>query len=127
MNLGKLAAITLAGAFLTSIFFYSPSNGKKFLSFGSIALANSENDEFMGYASTGESVIVTSISGSFYGDYSEYRDFTYKIGEEQIEATAICAGGGNKWRAKGYGEYEATSEATLKMVRFVCDYQGQMD
>ncbi len=27
----------------------------------------------------------------------------------------------------GDGEYEAKSEATLKMVRFVCDYQGQMD
>ncbi|MEM1170353.1 MAG: hypothetical protein AAGJ08_15060 [Cyanobacteria bacterium P01_H01_bin.35] len=81
----------------------------------------------MGYAFTGESVIVTSISSSFYGDFNVYRDFTYKIGEEKIEATAICAGGGNKWKAKGYGEYEAKSEATLKMVRFVCAYQGKMD
>ncbi|NEQ36725.1 MAG: hypothetical protein F6K40_10730 [Okeania sp. SIO3I5] len=125
MNFRKLVVTIIAGTFLTFIPFYFEA--KKPLLYVGIALANPENDEFMGYASTGESVIVTSISGSFYGNFSEYRNFTYKIGEEQIEATAICAGGGNKWRAKGYGEYEAQSEATLKMVRFVCSYQGQMD
>ncbi len=114
MNFNQIAAITLTGAIFTS-------------TGGAIAITYENGDEFVGYASTGEEVVVRSISGSFYGDYSEYRDFTYTIGEDSVEGTAVCAGGGNKWIAKGYGEYEAESEATLNMVRFVCGYEGTLD
>ena len=113
MNFNKIAAITLTGAVLTS-------------TGATLAQTTYEGDEFMGYASTGEAVVVTSISGYFYGDYSEYRDFTYTIGNDYIEGTALCAGGGTKWIAEGYGEYEAQSEATLNMVRFVCEYEGEL-
>lgn len=114
MNFNQIAAITLTGAVLTS-------------TGGALAITYENGDEFVGYASTGEEVVVRSISGSFYGDYSEYRDFSYTIGEDYVEGTAVCAGGGNKWIAKGYGEYEAQSEATLNMVRFVCGYEGTLD
>ena len=112
--LKKIAALTLTGTVLTS-------------TGAALAITLENGDEFIGYASTGEEVTVRSIDGYFYGDYSEYRDFTYTIGEDYIEATALCAGGGNKWIAKGYGEYEAQSEATLNMVRFVCGYEGEIE
>ena len=110
----KIAALTLTGTVLTS-------------TGATLAITLENGDEFVGYASTGEEVTVRSIAGYFYGDYSEYRDFTYTIGNDYIEGTALCAGGGNKWIAKGYGEYEAQSEATLNMVRFVCSYEGEME
>ncbi len=83
MNFHKIAAMTLTGAVLTS-------------SGAALALTYENGDEFMGYASTGEEIVVRSISGYLYGDYSEYRDFTYSIGSDYIEGTVACAGGGNK-------------------------------
>lgn len=71
--------------------------------------------EFMGFALTGEAISV-NINSVNKSDSS--LDFEYKIGDELISASADCKN--NRWYAKGYEWYSPQSEATQKMLNFVC-------
>lgn len=71
--------------------------------------------EFMGTASSGESVSVNANSIRPSGDSI---DFEYRIGDELIVANADCSG--NRWYAEKYGWYSPQSEATQSMLNFVC-------
>lgn len=71
--------------------------------------------EFMGKASTGESVSVNT--GSIQKNGTEVR-FRYQIGTEQIIAKADCLN--NRWFAEGYGWFNPQSSATQKMINYVC-------
>jgi hypothetical protein len=69
----------------------------------------------MGQASTGESVYVNNSSvkkttGSI--------NFTYKIGNELVDARADCSG--NRWYASNYGWSSPSSQATQEMLSYVC-------
>lgn len=71
--------------------------------------------EFMGFASTGEGV---SVSVNSVNRLDGSVDFDYKVGDELISASADCDG--NQWYTKDYGWYSPRSEATQKMMNFVC-------
>jgi hypothetical protein len=46
--------------------------------------------------------------------------FRYKIGNETIAANADC--NGKRWYASGYGWYSPASQATQKMLDYVCSF-----
>lgn len=71
--------------------------------------------EFMGVASTGEGI---SVNRNSIDKSASSVDFEYKIGDELISASADCKS--NRWYAEGYGWYSPQSEATQKMLNFVC-------
>jgi len=71
--------------------------------------------EFVGTASSGESVSVNVSSLSLVGDLV---DFEYQIGDERIQASADCFE--NRWYAEGYGWYSPQSTATQSMLNVVC-------
>jgi len=71
--------------------------------------------KFMGKASTGESVYVDSSSVKKTTDSI---NFTYKIGNELVDARADCSG--NRWYASKYGWSSPSSQATQEMLSYVC-------
>ncbi|MEO1622101.1 MAG: hypothetical protein AAFU53_13850, partial [Cyanobacteria bacterium J06632_3] len=71
--------------------------------------------EFMGTASSGESIAV-NVSSIFPGE--EFIEFEYRIGDEYIFASADCFE--NRWYAEGYGWYPPQSSATQNMLDYVC-------
>lgn len=71
--------------------------------------------EFMGFASTGEGV---SINAGSIDKLGSSINFEYKIGDEIISAVADC--NNNQWHIKDYGWYSPQSEATQKLLNFVC-------
>ncbi|MEM8503381.1 MAG: hypothetical protein AAF716_09540 [Cyanobacteria bacterium P01_D01_bin.1] len=73
--------------------------------------------EFMGAASTGESISVNTNSITKSGNSIK---FEYKIGDESISANADCAQ--NKWYAENYDWYSPQSKATQDMMNFVCSF-----
>ncbi len=73
--------------------------------------------EFMGSASTGESVSVSNQSIVVREGNVQFR---YRIGKDIIDATADCAS--NQWFASGYGWYTPQSQATQSMLDYVCSF-----
>ena len=71
--------------------------------------------EFMGTASSGESV---SVNVSSIRPAGEFIDFEYQIGNEYVFASADCFE--NRWYAEGYGWYPPQSQATQNMLNYVC-------
>ncbi len=73
--------------------------------------------EFVGYASTEESVYVDrgSIQKSGKGI-----NFKYQIGKNIVSATADCQG--DRWYAEGYDWYSPQSPATQNMLAYVCQF-----
>lgn len=74
-----------------------------------------ESWQRLGMAVTGEEVAVDSGSIQKSG---RNLNFIYKIGDEVISANADCSG--NRWFANGYGWQSPKSEATIKMLNYVC-------
>ncbi|MGB5963130.1 MAG: hypothetical protein WBG73_21010 [Coleofasciculaceae cyanobacterium] len=71
---------------------------------------------YMGSGSTGEPVYVSPGS---IGWSDGKLLFTYRIGNEAVDAYADC--GSNRWFASGYGWNSPKSEATKKMLSYVCN------
>jgi hypothetical protein len=71
----------------------------------------------MGAASTGESV---SVDTNSINKANETIRFNYKIGNDLIAANADC--NNNRWYADGYGWYSPQSQATQKMLNYVCKF-----
>jgi hypothetical protein len=72
--------------------------------------------QFIGTASTGESVFVDSSSIKKSADVI---DFTYRIGGEVLVARADCSG--DRWYVNKYGRwYSPSSQATQDMLSYVC-------
>ncbi len=69
----------------------------------------------MGTASTGERVYVDTAS---IEKLAGTADFTYKIGNELVDAHADCQG--NRWYANKYGWNSPKSSATQEMLGYVC-------
>ncbi|MEG3858077.1 hypothetical protein [Microcoleus sp. herbarium12] len=72
--------------------------------------------QFIGTASTGESVFVDSSSIKKSADAI---DFTYRIGGEVLVARADC--GGDRWYVNKYDKwYSPSSQAIQDMLSYVC-------
>lgn len=72
--------------------------------------------QFVGTASTGESIFVDSSSIKKSADAI---DFTYRIGGEVLVARADC--GGDRWYVNKYDKwYSPSSQATQDMLSYVC-------
>lgn len=72
--------------------------------------------QFMGNASTGESIFVDTNSISRSADAV---DFTYRIGAEVLAARADC--NRNQWYVNNYRQwYSPSSQATQEMLTYVC-------
>jgi hypothetical protein len=72
--------------------------------------------QFIGTASTGESVFVDSSSIKKSADVI---DFTYRIKGEVLVARADCSG--NRWYVNKYDRwYSPSSQATQDMLSYVC-------
>jgi hypothetical protein len=71
--------------------------------------------KLMGTASTGESIYVDTAS---IKKLSGETEFTYKIGNELVDARADCQG--NRWYASKYGWNSPQSPATQEMLGYVC-------
>jgi hypothetical protein len=72
--------------------------------------------QFIGTASTGESVFVDSSS---IKESADAVDFTYRIGGEVLVARADCSG--DRWYVNKYDRwYSPSSQATQDMLSYVC-------
>lgn len=86
--------------------------------FTAVYPALAENWVYMGKASTGEDISVDADS-IFAG--REGKRFIYSIGNETIHGAANCSN--NTWYALEYDQtYSPQSEATQKMLNYVCEY-----
>ncbi len=71
----------------------------------------------MGLASTDEMLAVDSESISVD---SGMVAFKYRIGSETVPAEADCDN--NEWYTEKYGSYSPESEATQRMMNYVCQF-----
>jgi hypothetical protein len=83
--------------------------------FSTTLSAKANNWVYMGTASTGEEIYVSS-DGIYWDD--GWR-FMYSIGNEVIYGKAYCDS--NQWYAEGYNQYYSPqSQATQSMLNYVC-------
>ncbi len=71
----------------------------------------------MGLASTDEMLAVDSESISVENGMASFK---YRIGNETIFAEADC--NNNEWHTANYGSYSPESEATQRMMNYVCQF-----
>ena len=82
-------------------------------------------NQYMGTASTGESVILISVKTQFRGGYGSW--VKYKIGQDIVEAGIECP---SEYTPRGYFTDQGTrypqSVATKKVLAIACAYQNSI-
>ena len=82
-------------------------------------------NQYMGTASTGESVTLISVKTQFRGGYGSW--VKYKIGGETVDTGIVCP---NEYTPRGYFTDQGTrypqSAATKKVLAVACAYENSI-
>jgi len=82
-------------------------------------------NQYMGTASTGESVTLISIKTHFRGGYGTW--VKYKIGADTVDSGIACS---NEYTPRSYftdqGVRYPRSNATAKILSIACDYEKKI-